>query len=320
MASHFERTVIAIDESFAGRRGLGILQVNLGNICNQRCSHCHINASPKGDKIMPREIIDDVAAFLSRAGGLTLDITGGCPELNPHFTYCIEKAKPHAKTIMVRSNLTVILEKKMGYLPEFYKKNGIKLVCSLPCYTKENVDRQRGEGVFTRSIEALKKLNAVGYARLPGLDLDLVYNPGGAFLPGDQKALEADYKRVLGKEYGIAFNRLITITNAPINRFREYLKARGDLDTYMNVLINNFNPDVAGAIMCRNLLSVGWDGTVYDCDFNQALGLALRGADGRPVRIKDLDPDDLTGRRILFEDHCFCCTAGAGSSCSGALT
>ncbi|MFC1708931.1 arsenosugar biosynthesis radical SAM (seleno)protein ArsS [Candidatus Omnitrophota bacterium] len=319
MVNNFKDAILSINETCAKRLVLEILQVNLGNICNQRCVHCHIGASPMGDKIMPKRVIDGIINFLSQKNGLTLDITGGCPELNHNFKYLIEKAKPYVKQIMVRSNLTIFFEKNMGDLPNFYKENKIKLICSMPCYTKDNVDKQRGAGVFDKSVEALKILKRLGYGQEKDLELDLVYNPGGAFLPGDQSGLESDYKKVLNDQYGIVFNRLLTITNAPINRFEQYLKASGNFDAYMKLLIDNFNKDVAGDIMCRNLLSVGWDGIMYDCDFNQALGLSLRDKEGKIIEIGKINPQDLEGKEIIFENHCFCCMAGAGSSCRGAL-
>ncbi len=204
-------------------------------------------------------------------------------------------------------------------MPEFYRKNKIKLVCSMPCYTKENVEKQRGEGVFDKTIQALRIFNNLGYGKREDLELDLVYHPGGAFLPGDQGNLEKDYKKILSDQHGVTFNHLITITNAPINRFRQYLEANGDFDKYMNLLMENFNKAIVGNIMCRNLLSVGWDGIVYDCDFNQALGLALRDNDEKIMEIGTLQPKDLENKEIVFENHCYCCTAGAGSSCTGAL-
>jgi radical SAM/Cys-rich protein len=318
-AHDFKKSVLSVDRSFARRARLQTLQVNLGNVCNQKCAHCHANASPAGDKLMSRRIMDDIAYFLKQSQGLTLDITGGCPELNPNFRYLIEKAGPHAGKIMVRSNLTVFFEPGMEDLAGFYARNKIKLVGSMPCYTKENVDKQRGEGVFDKSIRALKILNGFGYGSQEELVLDLVYNPGGAFLPGDQAELERDYKKVLSETYGVVFNRLITITNAPINRFAEYLKASGDFDAYMKLLIDNFNRDVVGNIMCRTLLSIGWDGILYDCDFNQALGLAMRDASGKIMEMASLRSADLEEKEILLQDHCYCCTAGAGSSCGGAL-
>lgn len=319
MASTFKEEVESIDRAFSRRGALEILQVNVGNVCNQRCVHCHVGANPKGDKIMPRRIMDDIIKFLSQQEGLILDITGGCPELNPDFRYLIKRAVAFIKKIMVRNNLTVFFEDGMEDLAQFYRKYKIKLICSLPCYTRDNVDKQRGDGVFDKSIKALKALNDIGYGKDNDLEIDLVYNPGGAFLPGEQLSLEKDYKKMLGDNYGIKFNSLLTITNAPIKRFREHLKANGNFDVYMRLLIDSFNRDVAGNIMCRNLLGVGWDGIVYDCDFNQALGLPLRDSSNKIMEIGTLKPDDLEGKDIIFENHCYCCTAGAGSSCSGSL-
>ena len=278
-----------------------------------------MNASPKGDKIMSRRIMDHIVNFLLKKQNLVLDITGGCPELNPNFRYLIRKAKPFVKLIKVRNNLTVFFEDGMNDLPHFYKEHMVKLVCSMPCYTKDNVEKQRGRGVFDKSIKALKILNDTGYGKDKDLEIDLVYNPGGAFLPGDQSSLEIDYKKILGDNYGIVFNHLITITNAPIRRFEEYLRANGNFDAYMKLLIDNFNRNVVGSIMCRNMLSVGWDGIIYDCDFNQALGLALRDAEKKIMEIGTLNPDDLKNKEIIFENHCYCCTAGSGSSCVGSL-
>ncbi len=319
MTADFKKTMQSQGESFCRRDTLEILQVNLGNMCNQRCLHCHVNASPSGDKIMSRRVIDDIIDFLSRAKGLILDITGGSPELNPDFRYLVEKSNSFAKQIKVRSNLTVIFEPQAEGLPEFFKKSKVKLICSMPCYTKENVDKQRGRGVFDKSVKALKLLNELGYGRDDALEIDLAYNPGGIFLPGNQVDLERDYRKNL-KQCGIVFNRLITITNAPINRFREFLEASGNFDEYMKLLIDNFNRDVSGYIMCRNLLSVSSDGIIYDCDFNQALGLSMRDASGRIMEIRNLRAQDIEDKEIIFENHCYCCTAGAGSSCTGALS
>jgi radical SAM/Cys-rich protein len=318
MKRDFKTAILSVDRSFIKRVSLETLQVNLGNMCNQRCSHCHVGASPVGNKIMSRMVMDDIVGFFSKAKGLVLDITGGCPELNPNFKYFIEKTVPLARSIIVRNNLTVLFEPGMEWLPGFYKANKIRLVCSMPCYTRENVDKQRGEGVFDKSIRGLKLLNGIGYGKEAGLELDLVYNPGGAFLPGRQSSLEEDYRRNL-KEYGIAFNHLFTIANAPINRFKNHLEANGDFDKYMKLLIDNFNPGVAADIMCRDLLSVGWDGILYDCDFNQALGLSMRDKSGKIMEVKGLSLSDIEGKEIIFENHCYCCAAGAGSSCKGSL-
>ena len=319
MKYSFKDNVLLADRTALRRASLETLQVNLGNVCNQRCIHCHVNAGPEGDKVMPIRVIDDIIRFLFKAKGLVLDITGGSPELNPNFRYFIESSRPYTKEIIVRNNLTVLFEQGMEALPAFYKRYRVKLICSMPCYTKENVDRQRGEGVFDKSIKALGLLNDVGYGKKNDLQMDLVYNPSGAFLPADQSILERDYKKVLLEKYGIVFNRLLTITNAPINRFEAYLKANGDAEMYMKLLIDGFNKDIVCNVMCRNLLSVGWDGAVYDCDFNQALGLTIRSRSGEAMKISDLDPEELEGKEIIFEDHCYCCTAGAGSSCKGSL-
>lgn len=318
MTITFKERVNSINSSYARRIELETLQVNMGNMCNQSCLHCHVGASRSGDKVMTKAAVDDIIKFLSGTKGLILDITGGCPELNPHFKYFVTKVRSYVKQIMVRSNLTVLFEPGMETLPEFYKDKQVKLVCSMPCYTKEKVEAQRGKGVFDKSITALKLLNSVGYGQDKGLELDLVYNPGGAFLPGDQAGLEKDYKRELGN-YGVVFKHLITITNAPINRFEQYLKANGNYDEYMKLLVDSFNKEVVPNIMCRNLLSVAWDGKIYDCDFNQARGLALKNSKGEIMAIGDLGAKDLEDKEIIFDNHCYCCTAGAGSSCQGAL-
>ncbi|MDD5669520.1 MAG: arsenosugar biosynthesis radical SAM protein ArsS [Candidatus Omnitrophica bacterium] len=318
MAGDFKTAILSIDRTLIKRKTLGIVQVNLGDTCNQRCVHCHVNAGPEGKNIMPRRVMDDVIRFLSGSKGLMLDITGGCPELNPDFRYFIEKARLFTEKIIVRSNLTVLCEPGMEWLPEFYRNNTVKLFCSMPCYTKENVDKQRGQGVFDKSIRALNLLNDCGYGKDKKLEIDLVYNPGGGFLPGKQDVLEKDYRQNLEK-YGVVFNHLITIVNAPINRFKHYLEVRGDFDEYMKLLINNFNRDVAADIMCRNLVSVGWDGILYDCDFNQSLGLSMRDSAGKIMEIRGGGLSDIEGKEIIFENHCYCCTAGAGSSCQGAL-
>jgi len=303
------------------KRGkLTTLQVNLGNLCNQYCKHCHINASAKGDHIMERGIIDEIIGFLSRDKGLTLDITGGAPELNPNFEYLVESASPFIDKIIVRSNLTVLFEPGKEHLPEFFKKYNIHLICSLPCYTKENVNSQRGDRVFEKSIMALKLLNNLGFAKNESLNLDLVYNSGGATLPPKQEELERDYKEILKKEHKIEFNRLITITNMPINRFRDYLESNGKYEDYLSLLRENFNPEVLSGLMCRTFLSVGYDGKLYDCDFNQALCLPIRDKDSRSLTIGRLIAEELEGQDIILGDHCFACTAGCGSSCQGVLT
>lgn len=315
----FIQRLNAAEKDVVCRSKLKILQVNMGNLCNQECKHCHVNASPKGKRIMSKETVDDCLRFLSYGEDLVLDITGGAPELNPNFDYFVRSARPLVKEIIVRSNLTVLFERGKERLVPFLTKNRVHLICSLPCYTEENVDRQRGNGIFKKSIKALKILNYAGYGRSPGLKIDLVYNPSGAFLPAPQEKLEKDYKLALKKEHGVTFNNLLTMTNAPINRFKEYLDANDEYSRYIDLLETNFNEDVVENIMCRTLLSVGWDGILYDCDFNQAKGMAIKDERGRKLKIRDIVPDNLTGREILFDDHCFSCTAGSGSSCQGVL-
>ncbi len=301
------------------RTRLETLQVNMGNLCNQRCMHCHVDAGPHGDNIMSREVIDDILEFLANTRGLILDITGGAPELNPEFEYLVSSARPLTSEIMVRSNLTVFFEPGKEHLPHFLKEQGVHLICSLPCYTQENVDKQRGNGVFKKSIRALRMLNELGFGRNAGLRLDLVHNPLGAFLPSPQEELEADYKRVLGEEYDVSFDRLMTITNMPVKRFRKHLDTGGNYGDYMDLLRSSFNASVLEDLMCRTLLSVAYDGTVCDCDFNTALGIPLRNTDGSAMTISQVKAEELVGRPIEIDEHCFSCTAGCGSSCQGSL-
>ena len=299
------------------RNRLDILQVNVGKLCNQACHHCHVDASPIRTEIMTRETIDHILSFLETSDIQTVDITGGAPELIPDFRYFVEQIREQDRRVMVRCNLTVIFEIGQEDLPEFYRKHEVELVCSLPCYLEENVDEQRGRGVFTKSIQALQILNEIGYGRPgTGLDLHLVYNPVGASLPPPQAELEADYKAELKARYNIDFNKLYTITNMPISRFEEFLKRRGIYDSYMQTLQDNFNPHTIDNLMCRSLISVGWQGEVYDCDFNQMLDMH---AFGREVKLWELTVEDLTGCNVRVRDHCFGCTAGAGSSCGGEL-
>jgi radical SAM/Cys-rich protein len=302
------------------RDKLDTLQVNMGNLCNQRCLHCHIDASPAGKDIMSRKVVDNILEFIWRNKDLTLDITGGAPELNPHFDYLVESARPLVKELIVRSNLTVIFEPGKNYLPEFFRKNKIHLICSLPCYTKDNVDRQRGSGTFKKSIEALRLLNNIGYAKHEGLNLDLVHNPVIDKLPASQNILESEYKRNLKKDFAVEFNRLIVITNVPLGRFHDLLEAEGKYREYGQLLKSNFNADILENLMCRSLLSVGFDGKLYDCDFNLARGLTLNDPAGAPLAIDALSSsEELRGREIIFDEHCFACCAGSGSSCQGIL-
>ena len=301
------------------RKRLTTLQVNMGNLCNQNCLHCHMDASPQGKNIMSPRIVDDILKYLSQNRGLILDITGGAPELNPNFDYLVKSARPLVKEIIVRSNLTVIFEPGKENLPNFFKENRAHLICSLPCYTKENVDRQRGSGIFEKSLKALRILNELGYGKNDELQLDLVHNPIGPNLPLEQHRLEIDYKRNLNEEYGVRFNRLITITNVPIGRFNDYLKSNGDYEKYEQLLMDNFNVDILGNLMCRSLSSVDWDGRLYDCDFNLALGLVLKDEYDSNLTIDAINLLELEGKEIIFGEHCLACAAGSGSGCQGAL-
>ena len=316
MIVDFKDKVENVNPAFLQFDNLQVLQVNVGNMCNQQCEHCHIGAGPSGDKVMSKEIMEKIVHFLQIHKGLILDITGGSPELNPNFKYFVESAREHVLRLMVRTNLTVLLEKGMEWMPQWYKDQGIIVVGSLPCYTKENVDKQRGNGVFEKSIKALKILNRLGYGDF--LELNLVYNPGGDFLPGAQAELQKEYKKQLSENYSIRFNNLFTLTNAPLGRFRNYLIANGKLEQYMHLLSDNFNPEAAANIMCRTLISVDYRGVLYNCDFNQVLELPIKNEEGKIMTIDDLE-NIQSGKEIITDEHCYCCTAGAGSSCTGTL-
>ena len=302
------------------RRRVDVLQVNMGRYCNLACIHCHVESGPNRTEMMNRATVDAVLQFLARTSISTLDITGGAPELNPHFSYLVESAVGLGRHVMDRCNLTVIFEPGMEYLPEFFKKHRVELVCSLPCYSEENVDKQRGKGTFELSIRALQIFNQLGYGQSGSdLELNLVYNPVGPHLPPPQEKLEEDYKRELGAKFGIVFNHLYCLSNMPITRYETHLKLRGEYDRYMELLANNFNPATLDQVMCRNLVSIGWEGFVYDCDFNQMLELPIRDADGKALNIASLAVDQLLRRPIIAGNHCYACTAGSGSSCGGAL-
>lgn len=309
-----------IEKDVLTRAQLTTLQINMGDLCNQTCKHCHIGASPGGKNNMSKKVVGDILKFLFNNKIKTLDVTGGAPELNPHFDFLITSARPLVEEIIVRSNLTVFFEPGKGYLPTFFKENRVHLICSLPCYTEENVDRQRGKGVFKKSIQALKMLNTSGFAKDGELKLDMVHNPSGACLPGQQGKLEQEYKKVLKEDYGIKFDRLLTITNVAINKFKKYLEAKDEYDRYYELLQNNFNPATLGNLMCRSFLSVGFDGRLYDCDFNLALGFAMKDKFGEFLTIDTLHRVDLENCEIITGEHCLSCTAGSGSSCQGALT
>jgi radical SAM/Cys-rich protein len=297
-----------------------VLQVNVGKLCNLTCMHCHVNAGPKRKEIMARETIDRVIQWLAGAEIPTVDLTGGAPEMIPDFRYFIERVKKlqPSRHVIDRCNLTILLETGYEDLGEFLAVNQVEIIASMPCYSAENVNAQRGEGVFDGSIAALRLLNSLGYGIDPELPLHLVYNPVGAFLPPSQSELEGDYKRELKKHFGIVFNKLYALTNLPIGRFASYLRHNSKLDEYMQLLIQAFNPATIDGLMCRNTISVGWRGEVYDCDFNQQLGMQWK--NGAPVFLWDIDPHLLEDREIMTGDHCFGCTAGAGSSCGGAIS
>src|SRR6266550_5430586 len=297
-----------------------ILQVNVGKLCNLTCVHCHVNAGPKRKEIMTRETIDRVIDWLAKTEIPVVDLTGGAPEMIPDFRYFIKTAKAlqPSRHVIDRCNLTILLEPGYEDLPQFLAMQKVEIIASMPCYSAENVNAQRGEGVFEGSIKALQLLNSLGYGKVVDLPLHLVYNPVGAFLPGPQAELEADYKRELKNHFGIVFNNLYAITNLPIARFASYLRHNNKLEEYRQLLVDSFNPPTVSGLMCRNTISVGWTGEVFDCDFNQMLKMNWRNGNG-PLHLWDLDPAAVENREILTGNHCFGCTAGAGSSCAGAL-
>ena len=300
--------------------GMNIFQVNIGKMCNQVCRHCHVDAGPDRREIMTRETMQLCLDVLDKNPSFTtVDITGGAPELNPLFRWFVEEIKGLGRHILVRCNLTIILSNKRFHdLPLFFRQHGVEVVSSLPSYTKDRTDRQRGDGVFEDSIRALQMLNEVGYGKEgSGLVLNLVYNPAGAFLPPSQTALEKEYKQELQQQFGIYFNSLYVITNMPISRYLDYLLVSNNYEKYMQKLIGAFNPAAAQSVMCRNTLSVSWDGYLYDCDFNQMLDLKL---DCSAQHLSRFDLDAISNRSIVLNQHCYGCTAGAGSSCGGAVT
>jgi radical SAM/Cys-rich protein len=302
------------------RRGLDTLQVNLGYKCNQSCVHCHVNAGPTRTEMMSREVADQVLAFLRAACLPTLDITGGAPELNPHFRHLVTGARSLGIHVIDRCNLTILEQPGQDDLARFLAANRVEVIGSMPCYLQDNVDRQRGDGVFQSSISALRKLNAEGYGNpATGLTLNLVYNPQGASLPPNQVQLELDYKQHLADQYGIVFDRLYTLANMPIQRFGSWLLSKGQFGAYMQLLKDSHRQENLNGVMCRTLLSVDWQGYVYDCDFNQMLGLPLHVAGKPRAKLSELLGEDLTGNPIVVADHCYGCTAGQGSSCGGAL-
>lgn len=302
------------------RRRVETLQVNLGYKCNQACLHCHVNAGPTRTEMMDRETISTVIRFLEVSEVNALDLTGGAPELNPHFRDLVTDARRLGVTVMDRCNLTILEEPGQEDLAEFLAANQTQVVASLPCYLEENVDGQRGDGVFGKSIRALRRLNQLGYGALGSdLTLNLVYNPQGASLPPPQRELEQQYKQHLSKHYGVSFNQLFTLTNMPIQRFGSTLISKGQFNDYMRTLRASYRDENLQSVMCRSLISVDWQGFVYDCDFNQMLGLGLVHQNKHKPKLEELIGLDLDENPIVVRDHCFGCTAGQGSSCGGAL-
>lgn len=299
--------------------GISVLQINVGKVCNQSCKHCHVDAGPGRTESMSRETLSRCLEALADSHIPTLDITGGAPELNPHFQWLIEQAERLCSRVIVRTNLTVLDDRRYEHMAGLYARHKVEVTASLPYYREKDTDRQRGQGVFDTSIRVIKRLNSIGYGQDSSeLTLNLVYNPGGAFLPPSQAAAEADFRRELMCRYGIVFNRLYTITNVPVGRFLCFLQDSGNLDNYLQRLAQAFNPAAAGRVMCREQISVGWDGRLYDCDFNQMLGIPC--SPDVPGNIDQFDPAVLKNRPIMLDNHCYACTAGAGSSCTGAIT
>ncbi len=296
--------------------GVEIFQINVGNRCNLACRHCHVDAGPGCSEFMSREIMERCLAILGQGEIPTIDITGGSPEMNPHFRWFLRECARLGRRLMVRSNFTILLEAEYRDLVDLYAELGVELITSLPAFDEEKTDRQRGPGVFRKVIEVLRLLNAKGYGQEDsGLLLDVVHNPTGAYLPGCQASLENQYRQVLGERYGVRFNRLFCITNMPIGRYLMYLLKTENYEEYMETLVRSFNPAALDNVMCKSTISVGWDGTLYDCDFNQMLKLPVN--HGVPDRIMDFDYERLKHRRIVVANHCYGCTAGAGSSCQG---
>jgi radical SAM/Cys-rich protein len=320
MMNGFEKKVRELTGKGLSTGNVETLQVNVGLRCNQRCTHCHVAASPRRKELMTRETMRQVLAVARKMRPRLVDITGGAPELNPNLRWFVSALRKGGHAVQVRTNLTVLLEPGMENMMRFYKKSGVKLVASFPCYMRPEVDNVRGRGVFDRSLEALKRLNAIGYGKNPALVLDLVFNPEKDFLPAPQADLEKEYREALG-DLGISFNGLLTITNMPAGRFLEQLRRKGRERSYMRLLKGTFNPDTLGKLMCLSQIDVGWNGTVYDCDFNLARGLPARlpSSPLKSATIGRYDPARDARREVVTGEHCFGCTAGAGSSCGGAL-
>lgn len=327
-ARHDFEALLARHDLHLAPQAVDTLQVNLTKLCNQACRHCHVDSSPARREKLSSENTARLIRLLSDHPGIgALDLTGGAPELHPEFIPLVEAAVALGRRVMVRHNLTVQLDghpvsgASMTHLPDFFARHRVEVISSLPCYSEKNTDTQRGKGVFEKSIEALRRLNAVGYGQQDsGLSLTLVYNPVGTRLPPPQQKLEDDYRRELFAHYGIVFTRLFTITNMPLHRFALHLRKDGEYDSYMDRLLAAFNPQAAEGVMCRSLVSVDHEGRLFDCDFNQQIGLSARDADGQEMTLETFDLPRLMQRRIRFGSHCLGCTAGAGSSCGGALS
>ncbi|MBW4656469.1 MAG: arsenosugar biosynthesis radical SAM protein ArsS [Kaiparowitsia implicata GSE-PSE-MK54-09C] len=316
----FDATLAAHGCATLTPQSLEIFQMNLGKLCNMTCRHCHVDAGPDRREVMTRNTVDACLRALDQTTAHTVDLTGGAPELNPHFRYVVEECTKRGKHVIDRCNLTVLLLPTMDDLPHWLAERNVEIVCSLPHYRRRNTDAQRGDGTFEKSIEALRRLNAVGYGDgHPQRRLTLVSNPVGAFLASSQSKLETEWKAGLANNYGIRFDRLITLNNMPISRYLEWLQESGNLNRYMELLVNAFNPATISGLMCRNTLSISWDGRLYDCDFNQMLDMEGALSDGGSTHIQDFEPTSLSARQIRTARHCFGCTAGAGSSCGGAL-
>lgn len=313
----FDDAVRSVQNNELRSAAVNTIQVNLGFVCNLSCRHCHVEATPVRTEAMTWKTMLSVLRLARALPEARIDLTGGAPELNPHFRPFVDALREQGHAVQVRTNLTVFFEPGQGDTPEFLAERGVSLVASLPCYLDDNVDTQRGSGVYKRSIAALRRLNALGYGLQAELPLNLVYNPGGAFLPPDQAALEDAYRRQLKDRFGIIFSRLLTITNMPMGRFLSDLQRDGQAEVYKTLLEDSFNQATLEGLMCRHQICVAWDGTLSDCDFNSILGLSL--AEGLPSHIDNLDPKKLQGRTIVTGEHCFGCTAGCGSSCGGAL-
>jgi radical SAM/Cys-rich protein len=315
----FSTTLMSLGQWPIRSTGIETLQINLGKLCNQTCNHCHVDAGPDRKEIMTMETLTHCLKVLEEANIPTLDLTGGAPEMNPHFSWAVEKAFALKKRIIDRCNLTILTTPSFRWLYNFLAKHKVEIIASLPCYLEENTDKQRGAGTYKKSIEAIKQLNSLGYGNPEsGLVLNLVFNPSGINLPPSQEKLEADYKSKLNALHGIRFNRLLTITNMPISRFLDNLHEENLLEPYMSKLANQMNPGTLVNLMCRNTISVGWNGTLFDCDFNQMLDLPL--TNQIPQNIANFDVRTLKERTIVTGKHCYGCTAGSGSSCQGALS